>query len=254
MNTSACGYKMKKFKALYYIFKSDFIKEFADLKHYSFNYFIGIINQSIFCYLLIDAFSKKGETFVNLISKFFVWYIGRDLISEMSSSINEEKYYGTLEYIYLNTYKMEYYLLVKSLNTFLWSILFFIVISVILFVFTSYDSRIEIGSIDIKNIILIVFSLISFLGYGYFFAGLSLIFRKISAFVSIFGYLILFAQFISIDSKYSFLSFLVPGAWVKYNISFGLIGIISLFLLFTGWISFSLFLKLSTKGGYFWRV
>ena len=245
---------IKRIRALYYIFKSDFVRELADLKHYSFNYIVGIINQSILCYLLIDAFSKKGETFATLISKFFIWYVGRDLISEMASSINEEKHFGTLEYIYLNVHKLESYLLVKSLSTALWSILFFAAISGILFMYTSFDYRVALGNMAARDVAVIVLALVACLGYGYLFAGLSLIFRKVSSFVSIFGYLILFAQFISVDSKYSALTFLVPGAWDKYHVPLNVTAGVSLLFLLAGWLSFSASLKLSTKGGMFWRA
>lgn len=244
---------MNRITSLYYIFKSEFIKDYAEIKYYGFNFAIGFINTSILCYILIEGFYQPGSNFTDFLIKFFIWYVGRDLISDMTEALIYEKNQGTLEYIYLNISKLELFLFVKSISTFIWSVGFYLVVATILVFANFVDDKTMTYNISIEDSILIFNALIACIGFGYFFSGLSLVLRKVGAFVGVFGYLLLFSQLVDVKSNfYTILSF-IPGAWYRlgYGIEYTFIyAIISLVL---GLISFSVCLRLSLKGGYFWR-
>jgi len=246
-------YMMSKVRSFSYLLKSETIKEYSDFKHYFVNYIVGIFNQAILCYVLAMGFLEPGADFFDFLVKIFIWYIGRDLIAELPASVQEERSHGTLEYIYLNVHRMETYLFVKTISTILWSLLFYIALATILIGFGLFDSKEIIFNFESQKLLVVFFALVACIGYGYFFAGLALILRKISAMVSIFGYLLLFSQFVDTNSKLSWIIFLVPGAWYKFDIGINLMAMLSFATLLLGILLFSFCLKLSTQGGQFWK-
>jgi len=135
----------------------------------------------------------------------------------------------------------------------MWSLLFYVVLATILIGFGLFDSKEITFNLESQKLLVVFFALAACVGYGYFFAGLALILRKISSIVSIFGYLLLFSQFVDMSSRLSWIIFLVPGAWYKFDIGITLMGTLSVGTLLVGILLFSFCLKLSTRGGQFWK-
>lgn len=238
---------------LFQMLQHETIKEYTDLKHYSFNYLVGVLNHSILCYLIFIGFNEKFDSFIDILTSFLVWFVGKDLIIEMSSSIHEEKKEGTLELIYQNSNSLILFIFVKSLIAFLSSILFFSVISIFIYLFSTNTSIAYTSDNLWLKFIFTIISLIGCLGYGFIFSGLGLLFRKSSAIVSIFTYLLMFKQFIELEGSYKYVYSIIPGGKVSELNSYADMNFINIFIFVIGIIVFKISLNLSIKSGYFWR-
>lgn len=240
--------------AAWALVKGDFVKEFADLKHYSINYAVGIINSTLFCYMVLKGFiDSESNSMGSLLSKFFIWYVGRDLISEMAQSLAEERSQGTLEYIYLNSQNLQIFILLKSVTTVVISSFFFAIIALALVGLGAMDvhtDKVWIWDIDAQRVFA---TLLWCMGYGYFFAGLALVFRKVNAVVSVFGYLLLFSQFIEGFGILRPVFFLIPGSANYDSVTTGPYFAIALCMYFVCFVLFGILQAISIRGGWFWR-
>jgi len=119
---------------------------------------------------------------------FIVWYLAVGVINESSVALSQEKQEGTLEQLYLTPFNIEFILVVRSLC---WLVVSLGQVS-ILFALLIAVTGVWIPLLSVNVLFVLGVILIGIYGFGYFLAGLTLLYTKTASFSSLIQYVLLF--------------------------------------------------------------
>ncbi|WOS95803.1 ABC transporter permease [Nosocomiicoccus massiliensis] len=177
-----------KFKGM---FKRYYIDSIAEVTSY-------IILFTSLTYFIVST-SEADNIIPQILIGVFIWFIGINAIAIFTFILQEEMALGTLEQIFLTKTSLTKMLLGRAISTFIFDSIGGVVLSistVFALVFISPALSIsDMNLIVILNPLLILVILVTMVGiYGFSFilAGLSIIFKRISAITVILNYMFLF--------------------------------------------------------------
>ncbi len=242
------------------LLKSEGLKYFAELRRYFFNTISSLF--VIYIIFLVYFFGIKFMTGPSmavekldvLIIGYIMWMLALIGFQSTGYTVYDEMQRGTFEQMYLTSFGIEVVFIIRIIFETIFSLFFSAIILILTMFTTGRYFVIPVG----KVLIALIFALPSLWGLGFVFAGLSLIFKRISAFLNLMQFVLIF--FVAIKSYpinfFSFLPFAAGATTIQgiinYNAKFPIewylfIILISLFYFFAGIFVFKILLKKAKK-------
>ncbi|ENQ3077253.1 ABC transporter permease [Bacillus sp. WLY-B-L8] len=195
-----------------YIFRAEFCKFKGEFKKYYIDSFGDIVAYIVlFCGIFFTVFKDyewSNEAFFQLIMGLFVWYIAIGAIANFTFILQEEMELGTLEQIYLTRSPIMKILIGRALGSFIFDLLSGIILSlgtgIAISVFTKqYSFSVFTLNISwISLVIVMILTMIGIYGFAFILAGISLVYKRISAIVGVLNNIFLFFTGITIASSF----------------------------------------------------
>ncbi len=174
-------------KKIYNLFKAELLKYICEFKSYFFNSISGIV---VFYIIFMGMFygvkhfagaNFTGDDLDSMIVGYILWSFALMAFQSISYSVYFEIQRGTMEQFYQTSVGIEYGLIIRIIIEFLFSFLFVAVVLILTMLTTQRWLNFNFFDVFWKLLI----SLPSLWGLALLFAGLSMIFKKIEAFMQI---------------------------------------------------------------------
>lgn len=168
-------------------------KEIIEFKRYLFNTIGGILTIYVIFLLLFFGYKgvsginiDTGDTLENLVVGFVLWSFLMFSYQDVKCTITEENKKGTLEQLYMSAYPFTLLIIIKSVISMLFNLIF----TGIILILTMNTTKVFLN-IDIISLMpLLILTGLSILGIGLMLGGLSLIFKKVESYMQIVQFLI----------------------------------------------------------------
>ncbi|UBH16058.1 ABC transporter permease [Macrococcus armenti] len=178
-----------KFKGM---FKRYYVDSIAEIISY-------LILFSGLTYAVVIKNNSDNNIVAQLLIGIFVWYIGINAIAIFTFILQEEMQLGTLEQIYLTKTNLSLMLMGRAIATFIFDAIGGIILTsgTLLFIFVFSPNLIKghfnlMPLINPLMIIILILTMLGIYGFSFLLAGLSIIFKRISAITVILNYIFLF--------------------------------------------------------------
>lgn len=178
-----------KFKGM---FKRYYVDSIAEIISY-------LILFSGLTYAVVTRDSGNSNIVAQLLIGIFVWYIGINAIAIFTFILQEEMQLGTLEQIFLTKTNLNLMLLGRAIATFIFDAIGGIILSsgtlLFIFIFSPDLVKGHFNLIPLLNplmILILILTMLGIYGFSFLLAGLSIIFKRISAITVILNYIFLF--------------------------------------------------------------
>ncbi|MCR6850431.1 ABC transporter permease [Bacillus sp. IBL03825] len=215
-----------------YIFRAEFCKFKGEFKRYYIDSFGDIIAYVVlFCGIFFTVFKEyewSNEAFFQLILGLFVWYIAIGAIANFTFILQEEMELGTLEQIYLTRSPIIKILIGRALGSFAFDLLSGIILSlctaiaISLFTKKYFFSILTLNVSWISLVIVMILIMLGIYGFSFILAGISLVYKRISAIVGVLNNIFLFFTGITIASSFppilEGISKILPITWGIINL------------------------------------
>lgn len=182
--------------AEFFKFKGMFRRYYIDSLAEIISYLILFIGLSFT--ILNNQLSEENILF-QLIIGIFVWYIGINAIAVFTFILQEEMQLGTLEQIYLTRTSLTKMLCGRACATFLFDAIGGIFLSSLTIIVVSiFSGSISLTELSLSSVnwfgimVILLLTMIGIYGFAFILAGLSIVFKKISAITVILNYIFLF--------------------------------------------------------------
>ncbi|HHY0839367.1 ABC transporter permease [Bacillus cereus] len=195
-----------------YIFRAEFCKFKGEFKKYYLDSFGDIIAYVVlFCGIFFTVFKDyewSNEAFFQLIMGLFVWYIAIGAIANFTFILQEEMELGTLEQVYLTRSPIMKILIGRALGSFTFDFLSGLILSICtgfaISIFTkNYSfSVLNLNISWISLFLTMVLTMVGIYGFAFILAGISLVYKRISAIVGVLNNIFLFFTGITIASTF----------------------------------------------------
>lgn len=179
--------------------------------------------------ILNDSISTQ-ESIFQLIVGIFIWYVGINSIAIFTFILQEEMHLGTLEQIYLTRTSLTKMLMGRAVSTFIFDAVRGLVLSfTTIFIFSVFSPTISLSEFTqvkvgwLALIIILLLTMIGIYGFAFILAGLSIVYKRISAITVILNYIFLFFTGITLNGNmlptiFEYFSKLLPITWGIINI------------------------------------
>lgn len=175
-------------KQITLLFKAFLKKEFILLKRYLFNSLGGFITIYMIFLLMFAGYKgiaggspNFGQMLEGLVVGYALWILAIGLYQDIAFDIQTEAREGTLEQLYMSTYSFGSILAIRVVVK---SVINLIMVSIILFLLMITTGKFL--NLDIPSLsVLLFFTLLSILGIGFIFGGLTLLFKRINTYLQI---------------------------------------------------------------------
>jgi ABC-2 type transport system permease protein len=221
-----------------YTIKAEIFKFYWDIRRYLFNYSVGIIAEGIFISGLYWALLKYKDSPEILMIGLIMWLFARSALSDASSMIGEERYYGTFERISTTKSHVVKILLARIVVNLFYSIArIFIIVLLMCFIFKP-DLDFLFNKVNfILFFAIFIFLIISLYSLGFIICGLQLIWKKAGAVIPIIEYIFLVLSGIIVDTDkipvfLKPISNVIPLTWGMKILKGNDINITSVYILF----------------------
>lgn len=177
-------------------------KNLIEMKRYFFNTLSGLV--TVYLLFLLLFFGGKtfiatpdfGSTLDGLVVGFFLWTFTMDIYSVLSRSLIKEAKWGTLEQIYMSSQGFGWFAFSQLVSDFFITIVINVGFLYAMMATTGRFLQLRVAS----TLPLIVITLISIVGIGYFLGGLGLVFKRVEASFQIFQFVFAALVMIPIES------------------------------------------------------
>jgi len=183
-----------------YTLKAEIFKFYWDIKRYLFNYSVGIIAEGIFILGLYWALLKYKDSPEILMIGLIMWLFARSALSDASSMIGEERYYGTFERLSTTKSSLIVILISRIIVNFLYSTLRVLIIASLMVLIFRPNLSFLFFKINIFLFITFIFLIASMYCWGFIICGLQIIWKKVGAIVPIVEYIFLVFSGIIVDT------------------------------------------------------
>lgn len=209
-----------KFKGM---FKRYYLDSIAEIVSYL------ILFTGLF-YTIFQQTTDYEAMLFQLLSGIFIWYVGINSIAVFSFILQEEMQLGTLEQIYLTRTSLTKMLLGRALATFVFDSIGGLGLTFLTFMAISLFSSTNSMFFEIFSslnwfyfILYIVITMVGIYGFSFLLAGLSIVYKKISAITVILNYIFLYFTGITLANStlpgvVDIFSKLLPITWGVINI------------------------------------
>lgn len=248
---------LKKYFNLLY---GEIVKYICELKRYFFNTFSMLLASFIFflgIFYSIKHFSGQNNNINNLSSLiigYITWIFAQSAYFNLPSNVIDEIQKGTYEQLNLTSIGIMYVFFNKILINLIFDIIEISLVLILIMSITGIWLKFSI----IKILVVLLISLPSLWGFGIFFSGMAILFKKISGFLSIINLvLITLVAFPAYPINfYSFLPYTMGATTMrmmiiknqKFNLEwYVIIIVLSLLYFFSGIVGYNICEKLSRK-------
>lgn len=176
------------------LLKSFLKKEYILFKRYLFNSLGGIISVCALFVLIFLGYKgiagstlNYGDNLEGIIIGYVLWFFGLLTYTTISDVIAKEAVSGTLEQLYMSSFSFKTILLMITLSSFLFNLVYIIVILFFSMIITGHFLNIDLVSL----MPVIIFTLLCYYGIGLVAGGVTLLFKKASNFLQILQFLII---------------------------------------------------------------
>ncbi|MCG3412368.1 ABC transporter permease [Staphylococcus massiliensis] len=187
---------MDVFIAEFYKFRGMFKRYYIDSISEIISYLILFVGLT---FTIVSTTTTTQNMLLQLVIGIFIWYIGINAIAIFSFILQEEMQLGTLEQIYLTQTRLSQMLLGRAIGSFVFDAIGGVILSSLtMIVITMLGSNIPFQLHDLRQlfdlrlIIILIMTMIGIYGFSFILAGLSIIFKRISAISVILNYIFLF--------------------------------------------------------------
>lgn len=175
---------------LYVLLKAEIRRSFQEIKHYYLETFSNMIITYLFFLGIFWAFaensnSKDMGTF--FIIALLLWYYTQETINQMCHYVTEEKYFGTIEQLFLSPFGSIKLFGARALSNLFYST----AVALGLMILMGISVGIGVPFISLSIIIVAIVTIIGLYGFGYALAGLTIISSRTTNFAAIITYLLL---------------------------------------------------------------
>lgn len=170
------------------LFQEIIRKQFTIMLRYRVNFLINLVTVYVFFAIIFfggqAAISSGGastgsmdSTFDGIIVGWFLWTMAQGAYAGLSQNVTQESEWGTLEQLYMSPYGFGRVMFLKAIANILQSIIVGSLVLVLMLLTTQRTL-----SVDLITIIPIsLLALLSVVGIGFIFAGLTLIYKRIGS-------------------------------------------------------------------------
>ncbi len=170
------------------LFKAVFKREWLEWKRYPFNLVSAFITLYILFLLIFLGYSKYaahgpkfGERLDGLVVGFTLWMLTMTAMSTLSGELLQEARYGTLEQLYMTPMGFGLLCIFRIISSFILNLIFVCAILIVMMLTTQRFLHIDILSLAP----LLILSIMSVYGVGFFVGGLALVFKQVQSFLGI---------------------------------------------------------------------
>jgi ABC-2 type transport system permease protein len=182
--------------AEFYKFKGMFKRYYIDSLAEIVSYLILFVGLS---FTILNNHLSTENALFQLIIGIFIWYVGINAIAVFTFILQEEMQLGTLEQIFLTRTSLTKMLCGRAFATFLFDSIGGIVLScTTIIVVNIFSNSISLSDFIIVNVswvgvlLVLVLTMIGIYGFAFILAGLSIVYKRISAITVILNYIFLF--------------------------------------------------------------
>ncbi|HOJ86099.1 MAG TPA: ABC transporter permease [Elusimicrobiales bacterium] len=201
-----------------YTLKAELFKFYWDIRRYLFNYSVGIIAEGIFISGLYWALLKYKDSPEILMIGLIMWLFAKTALSDASSMVGEERYYGTFERLSTTKSSLFSILICRIIVNFIYSVLRILIIVTVMCLIFKPDLNYLFSKFNTLLFITFVFLIASMYSWGFIVCGLQIIWKKVGAIVPIIEYIFLVFSGIIVDVEkipvfLKLISNIIPITW-----------------------------------------
>jgi ABC-2 type transport system permease protein len=180
--------------------RAEIFKFYWDIRRYLFNYTVGLIAEIIFIgglYWSVSRFEKSKEI---IFGGLVLWLFARGALSDASTIIGEERYYGTFERVSVTKSSLFSILISRLIVNFLFESIKVMILAGILYIIFRPPVRFSFVPDKILFIWIITILVIMCLySWGFIIASLQLIWKRTGAIIPIIEYIFLVFSGVIVD-------------------------------------------------------
>lgn len=188
------------------------IKEFILMKRYIVNSLSGAVTLYIIFFIIFQGYSEAaggilvGDTIEALIIGYIIWILAISSFQDITFTIQDEKKEGTIVQLFMAKYSLIRIFLTKAFSQFILNLCLIIFMLIAMMLTTNHYLQFPI--VEVMGILFIIN--LNFWGIGFFFGGLTLIYKKMESALQIMQFAFMALVVIPIEkgiTKY------LPSAW-----------------------------------------